>query len=287
MISLGAASLVKMYRRGGGRIAASLLAALGILLLGIIIDVAIASGIIRWLYMTEGSYVAFITIASLEVTDEVVLFSELKKELERSIDEKDILIMEIHHRVKNNLQVIASLLSLQAEASGSSEAKSSLLESMDRVRSISLVHEQLYASDNLSDIDFAEYSSMLVQGIRSSLAKDDESIVFVPDIGELKIHIGLAVPLGLMLNELATNSIKYAKRDGKALRIALAASRTGDRIAFDYSDDGPGFPPGLDPQREGNLGLTLIRTLAAQVGATGGFRLDRKGISYRIEFAVG
>jgi two-component sensor histidine kinase len=282
-LGMGAMILLRMLRSGARREASLLLAAVGLILFGIGFDFSVALGLVRWFYMTEFTYVAMTIVVSLEVTAEVIKFSELKTELERSLAEKDVLLKEIHHRVKNNLQIISSLLSLQAEGSDLEESKAALAESGERVRSISLVHEQLYSSASLADIDLAEYAVVLMSGIRNSHGLDDRRVICESRVDNLRIDIGLAVPFGLILNELVTNSMKHGLQGKKLLRIVFEAERKGNRIAFEYSDDGPGFPEGFDPDCEGNLGLTLIRTLTGQIKATGGFLHDRPGLSFRIE----
>lgn len=130
--------------------------------------------------------------------------------LETAAREKTVLLQEIHHRVKNNLAVIASLLNMTAQTTASEEARSALVDSYERVHAIALVHQHLYGSTHLDRIDFSDYAQELAQGVYSTLAGEPGRVNLMMDLDPIEIGIDRAVPCGLILNELVTNAFKYA-----------------------------------------------------------------------------
>jgi two-component sensor histidine kinase len=274
--------LARALGRGGRRDAVPLLAAFAILLGCMILDLAIASGYLRWFYVSEGGYALVILAASFGVTDEVVRYSELKRELEKNLAEKNLLIKEIHHRVKNNLQVVASLLSLQSAGTRSGEVAEELARSMDRIRSIALVHEELYSSESLAEIDLAQYARRLVDEIRAGAGDGAGGVELRQSFDKILVGIDVGVPVGIILNELVYNSIKYGSVAGRPLALSVEGRLKDACVVLEYSDDGPGFPAGFDPAKEGGLGLTLIRTLVKQLGAQGEFLPSEVGVRYRL-----
>jgi PAS domain S-box-containing protein len=192
-----------------------------------------------------------------------------------SLREKELLLKEIHHRVKNNLQVTSSLLRLQAAKVGDEGARQTLRESQDRIRSIALVHEMLYRSHDLSRVGFAEYVKALLLQLFRSYNADSRGIRHVIDVGEVELGIDVAVPCGLILNELVANALKHAFSDGRAGKIEVLMKAEPSRYLLTVRDDGVGLPPGLDPRRTDTLGLQLVRTLADQL--EGDFRVGSEG----------
>jgi two-component sensor histidine kinase len=191
------------------------------------------------------------------------------EQIRASLREKETLLKEIHHRVKNNLQVISSLLSLQSDRLADTTVRQLFLDARDRVRSMALVHEKLYNSENLAQVELGEYTRSLMndllQGhaalaskVRLQIAQD---AVFVP--------VDVAIPCGLILNELATNALKHAFRERAEGEIAIETRRLADgRIRIVFSDDGGGLPPEIDWRSADTLGLRLIRMLTEQLGGT-------------------
>ncbi len=203
--------------------------------------------------------------------DDVSVRLAAEAQVTRSLREKETLLKEIHHRVKNNLQIISSLLMLQSEQMPSDEARRLLGESVFRVRSMALVHQQLYGVESLERIDFGEYARALAESLRAGLAPDLRLEVAV-DVVE--VNIELAVPLGLVLNELVTNALKYGRPRGERsspresspdVRVELRAH--GSALVATVADRGPGLPVGFDPKRATTLGMQLVRTLARQLRA--------------------
>jgi PAS domain S-box-containing protein len=206
----------------------------------------------------------------------------LEQRTARALHEKEILLREIHHRVKNNLQVISSLFSLQCERTQSEELKSLLDESRTRVESIALVHEQLYRSTDLAAIDFDAYLSSLVQAIRSTYGA--ERIAIEVCARDVLLDIEQAVPCALLVCELVSNSFKHAfpKTSGK---VWVRAERDAQGFCIlEVGDDGRGMPADLDWTKCRSLGLRLVRGLARQLRAT--IALDSsKGIRFKLRFA--
>lgn len=191
-----------------------------------------------------------------------------EKQIRSSLREKEVLLKEVHHRVKNNLQVISSLLSLQAQHLADPAARAMFGESQGRVRSIALVHEKLYQARDLSHIRFDEYTRELVEDLLHSLGGPGRSIDARIDVDGVTMAVTTAIPCGLIVNELVTNSLKHAfpPPRGGTIRVGLRACGD-DRLELIVEDDGTGLPAGLDPRRTSSLGLDLVYTFAQQLEA--------------------
>ena len=180
--------------------------------------------------------------------------------------EKDVLLKEIHHRVKNNLQTISSLLNLQSANIKDPDALRLFMETRYRVRSMSLIHEKLYQSHDLSRIDFADYLRTLTSGLAGSFAGPSSAVRISVDVEEIMLGVDSAVPCGLIVNELVTNCFKYAFTGGRAGEIKIRMARTAEaRLQLSVADDGVGFPKGLDFRETESLGMQLITTLTEQL----------------------
>jgi len=191
---------------------------------------------------------------------------------------KEILLKEIHHRVKNNLQVISSLLDLQARAARDDETRRLLAESRGRVRSMALIHERLYGSGSTA-VDFADYVRDLATHVRHSVAGDSSRVAVAVEIDEVSLDMDVSVPCGLVINELLTNALRHAFPAGEAGRVTVSLHRHAeDSLELRVVDDGVGLPPNVDPDAPGSLGLRIVQILAAQIrgalsverGAAGG-----------------
>jgi two-component sensor histidine kinase/sensor domain CHASE-containing protein len=181
---------------------------------------------------------------------------------------KEVLLKEIHHRVKNNLQVISSLLDLQARAARDGETRRLLSESQGRVRSMALIHERLDGSGS-DAVNFADYARDLVAHVRHSLSGDSGRVAVTVDIAEAALDMDVAVPCGLVINELLTNALKHAFPEGRAGSVAVSLSRRpGGSLELRVADDGVGLPPEVDPDNPGTLGLRIVNILSAQIRGT-------------------
>ncbi len=189
--------------------------------------------------------------------------------LRASLAEKEVLLKEIHHRVKNNMQVISSLISLQANSPADPAVKRVLEDLRGRVHTMALVHEKLSLSHDISRVDFAEYARSLLHSIWRANASDSAKVRLKLDLQPMQLPVEAAVPCGLILNELATNSLKHAFRgkDEGAVTVALRKSADG-QTCLTVSDDGIGLPADLDWRQSPTLGLQLVSMLARQLGGT-------------------
>jgi two-component sensor histidine kinase len=190
--------------------------------------------------------------------------------LEAALREKTILLKEVHHRVKNNLALISSLLSMKADTAGSPEARLALEESRQRVHSMASIHEHLYGNDRLDRINFAVYAEQLVSRLHAALAAEPDRITIDLDLEPVQLAIERAVPCGLILNELLTNVFKYAfhGRPGGRIAVSFRESPRGT-LALTVEDDGVGLPPDHAGRQTGkSLGLRIVEILAAQLDGT-------------------
>lgn len=193
---------------------------------------------------------------------------QAEERLEASLREKEVLLKEIHHRVKNNLQITSSLLKLQTGNITDPRTLELFSESQNRIRSMALVHEKLYQSHDLSRIDFADYAKSLASLLFRSYGASGRIDVEV-ESDPVHFTVDTAIPCGLMLNELLSNAIKHAFPDGRRgnVRIAIVAEQGGAH-SIRVRDDGIGLPPEVAIESATTLGLQLVRTLAEQIGAT-------------------
>ncbi|MHA4740483.1 histidine kinase dimerization/phosphoacceptor domain -containing protein [Dyadobacter sp. MSC1_007] len=197
--------------------------------------------------------------------------------------EKDVLMKEIHHRVKNNLQVISGLLELQSKTLTDETAREALQEGRNRVRSIALIHQNLYQFENLSTIDLKQFVNDLSRQVQSVFQSQKPVTVDI-EVPDLHLDIDSAVPLGLILNELLSNSFKYAFTHVESGEIRLSIRPTGEgRYQLVYSDNGPGLPANFDLNNATTLGLQLINDLARQIGGKVYYSSD-KGAVFSINF---
>jgi len=213
------------------------------------------------IYDEAGNLVAIEGIAR-DITERKLAEEALKQ----SLREKEILIREIHHRVKNNMQVISSILNLQSALLEDPRAKAAFKECQYRIKSMAMVHEKLYRARDLSQIDFSEYLNTLAQNIFLDQQVRPEHVQLHLDIDQIKLDINKAVPLGLILNELITNAFKHAFRGGRKGNLWVRLKKIGERgVELTVKDDGVGFPKGLDWKKAESLGLVIINTLVEQI----------------------
>jgi PAS domain S-box-containing protein len=209
---------------------------------------------------------------------------ERTRELKAALKEKEVLLKEIHHRVKNNLQVISSMLNLQAMHIPDEASQQVFAESQGRVQSIALVHETLYESQDLSSVNFAEYINTLVTTVMQAQSSPERNISTMIDADGVRLPVGSAIPCGLIINELVTNSLKHAfpNRSAGVIRVSLHNQASGV-VEMIVADDGVGLPAELDPRRVSSLGLDLVYTFAEQLGAAVEVQ-RRNGTQFRFEF---
>jgi PAS domain S-box-containing protein len=191
-----------------------------------------------------------------------------QERLRDSLREKDELLKKIHHQVKNHLQVVSSLLGMQSRAVTEPGTRRMFQESQDRIHSTALLHESLYQSHSLSQINFPEYIRQVAAHLFHSYGVAADRIHLRTDLGSLSLHLDAAVACGLIINELVSNSLKYAFPDGRAGEIWIELRERSDGTAcLMVADDGVGLKADVDWINSRSLGLRLVRTLAEQLGA--------------------
>lgn len=204
---------------------------------------------------------------------------KIEKELKTSLKEKDMLLREVHHRVKNNMQIISSLLSLQSNYVDG-EAVNVLKESQDRVKSMAMIHEKLYQSSSLTHIDFAEYLQSLLNNLLRSYNGNSGNVTLNMNVERVFLNIETAMPLGLTVNEIVSNSLKHAFPGGEGT-INLKLHRVLDGLELQISDNGVGMPENF--KETNSLGLQLVSALVNQLDGTVELKVDN-GTCYNIKF---
>ena len=200
------------------------------------------------------------------VSERTAELSASNASLTALLGEKDVLLKEIHHRVKNNLQTISSLLNLQAGKIKDAEARQLFMDTRSRVRSMALIHEKLYQSHDLARIDFADYLQTLTSGLAGSFSGVASAVRIAVEVEDIMLAVDAAVPCGLIVNELVTNCFKYAFAGGRSGEINVRMARVeGARFRLSVADDGVGFPKGLNFRETESLGMQLVTTLAEQL----------------------
>jgi two-component sensor histidine kinase/sensor domain CHASE-containing protein len=255
------------------------------------IEQAITTGVPQTLMFTtgrEGSGRAYeCRIAAAGTVEVIALVRDItERELAEEARRKEILLREIHHRVKNNLQVITSLLALQARSTADERARAMLTESRDRVRSIAVIHEKLYEAGS-GRVDFANYVRDLVAHVRTSWTGGSEEVGIDVEVENVALDLDVAVPCGLVINELLTNALKHAFPAGRrgTVRVSMGR-RDGGHLLLQVADDGVGVPEGLEITTASSLGMRIVVILAQQLKGT--LRLERPaegGSSFLLEFA--
>jgi len=208
-----------------------------------------------------------------------------KKTQEKSLAEKEMLLREIHHRVKNNMQVVTSLLALEARSCQGDKMAEILIETQNRIRSMALVHERLYRSDDLMNIDFGEYMGTLIRELASSVGAQKRGVSLQFDLGHVLMEIDKAIPCGLLINELVTNAFKHAFPEEQSGKISAHLSMNDAKlVSIVISDDGVGFIHECWEQNS-TLGLRMVKALSEQL--LGKIDLTVKnGASFRVVFPV-
>jgi PAS domain S-box-containing protein len=221
------------------------------------------------------------------VSDQVAMTVHRKRaeaQIKAQLQEKDVLLKEVHHRVKNNMQVISSLLNLQSRRIKDPSVFEMFKESQRRIRSMALIHERLYQSSDLSRIEFSEYISNLATHLFHSYQVDAHRIQLKLETEKVHLNINTAIPCGLIVNELVSNALKHAFPDGRNGQLEIGLQQVpGDGYVLQVIDDGVGFPEGLDFRKTETLGMQIISTLVEQID--GRLELNReKGSAFRLEF---
>ncbi|MBE7465329.1 MAG: PAS domain S-box protein [Planctomycetes bacterium] len=234
-----------------------------------------------------------ISLSPLETEEGVLVSSAIRditerkaaeQALKRSLDEKEVLLREIHHRVKNNLQIVSSLLNLQAETAPSPQTRDLLRETHDRIRSMALVHEMLFRGADLAGVDLAAYLDSLVAYLFRAYKADPAKMRAEVHSSAAHLDLDTAIPTGLLITELVSNSLKHAfpgSRSG-SIRVAIECAADGT-LTLLVEDDGVGMPPDADT-KGGTLGLKLIEGLSMQLNGTLERPPREHGTAHRVRF---
>jgi PAS domain S-box-containing protein len=220
------------------------------------------------------------------IDTDITLHKQMEDQIRAALEEKGLLLREIHHRVKNNLQIIISLFNLQTSYVTDQNAYKALREGQDRIKSMALIHERFYQADGLSQIDFDDYIKRLAENLFQSFRIPVGKITLNIHSEKIALDIDTAVPTGLIINEIVTNALKHAftGRPTGCISIELLQTET-DHFRLIIADDGIGFPAGVDPETTDSLGIQLIQALSNQLdGVLKIESVPGKGVKYIITF---
>lgn len=212
-----------------------------------------------------------------------------EEKLKELVHEKEVLIREVHHRVKNNFTVISSLINLQSSRIKDKKSRQLLEESKSRIQSMALIHDKLYRSGDLSSVNFSDYINSIVSMLADVFLADSNSVTILPRLADLSLKVDYAIPCGLIVNELVTNAMKYAFprkfKEQATIRITLR-EKESKQIELIVSDNGVGIPDDIDLKTTDSLGLHLVQLLAEeQLG--GSVKLNRKkGTKFTVRFTI-
>ncbi len=206
--------------------------------------------------------------------------------LAMSLAEKEVLLKEIHHRVKNNLQVISSLLRLQAANIKDDISARALLQSQHRVESMALVHEQLYESEDFREVDMARHAAKLVANLCESYGVDPGRIATHVTVDCVPLTVDQAIPVSLILTELVSNALSHGFPEGRSGAVRVEFHRAAGRIRLDVADDGVGVPEGMEPRRGRSLGLSIVNILAKQLKGEFSWERGSRGAGPGTTFSV-
>jgi PAS domain S-box-containing protein len=223
--------------------------------------------------------------SALSVCIDITVLKRAEAQIRASLLEKENLLREIHHRVKNNMQVVSALLVLQSKKTKDRKILEMFRDSEHRIKTMALIHEKLYQSRSFGTIDLAEYLTRLIQYLFRSYGEHSAGITLQMDVQGISLDIDTALPCSLIINELVSNSLKYAFPDGKGGKICIRVRKEDEKgFVMEILDNGIGLPPGLDLERTETLGLRLVHGLAvSQLGGS----IEKgtgKGTSFIIRF---
>ncbi|MBN1520200.1 MAG: sensor histidine kinase [Spirochaetales bacterium] len=224
-----------------------------------------------------GSALGYLSDFYRRLETERVLRKEIEEELRRALRDKEALFRELHHRVKNNLNLVKSLIGLQSRRSSNSEFKRAAADLAGRIMSLSLVHEQLYKKAELSAVAIDDYLAQLIRLVSDGMADPNTQATMSTKLPKLELTMDMAIPLGLILNEALTNAFKHGGRNRPTLAVDVRFAHDDGLYTLEVEDDGPGMSPAdpLDIPQGVGLGMTLIELLTDQLAGQSQYR--RKG----------
>ncbi len=205
------------------------------------------------------------------------------KQISKALEEKEVLLKEIHHRVKNNLQVVSSLLSLQQRQTKDSTANQALQEGRNRVKAMALIHQNLYQDENLVGVDTQQYITKLVNNLVSTYKTDSKSIQINTNIQPIKLDVDTIIPLGLIINELISNSLKYAFLNRDSGEISINLNIVNSFLNLTVKDNGEGLPKGFSIENSESLGYKLIRSFSQKLAANFNIESSENGTAINLK----
>ncbi len=229
--------------------------------------------------------VILLGVLGKEIIDHTKELQAVRKSIAEELQEKETLIKEIHHRVKNNLQTVSSLLSLQSRSIADEKIQNLIKSSQNRVISMAMVHEMLYMRDDITKIEYKTYINELINYLIKSVKGAESKVKVVVDVPEMELGIDTAIPLGLLINETMTNALKYGIKNDEEGEIRIAMKQEADQsYILTMGDNGVGFSEKVTFQTSKSLGLKLIHNLAKQLKGTITRDTTRKGTNYILKF---
>ncbi len=210
---------------------------------------------------------------------------ENEVKLKQSLKEKEVLLKEVHHRVKNNMQVISSILNLQSSYVKDEYALGLLKESQNRIKSMSFIHESLYQTKNFELVNFSDYLITLSKNLIHSYSVNTQKIKLELDLDTLFLNLDISIPCGLIINEIISNSLKYAFPNNREGVVFIKLKKKDKKIILEIGDNGIGIPKNVDVKNTETLGLQLVFTLIEQINATLTL-IKQKGTTFKIEFNI-
>lgn len=224
-------------------------------------------------------------IGTMSISRDITQLKEAEQQLKKSVHEKEILLKEIHHRVKNNMQVISSILKLQSAYVKDKKTVELLNECRNRISSMAFIHASLYMTKDFSNINFSDYVSNIARNLHQSYVSSNKKILLKVNVPGVNLHIDEAIPCGLIINELLSNSFKYAFLKKRKGTVGITAKVKEENIILAIWDNGSGLPRGINYKNTETLGLQLVNSLAEQLGAKVKMESAKnKGTKYIIAF---
>ncbi len=214
-----------------------------------------------------------------EITDRI----KREQEIRESLNEKEVLLAEVHHRVKNNLAVVSGFLQLERFQSESPAIQDILRKAELRIKSIATIHENLYNTDNFAAIESAHYIDDIINSIQDSFESKFKNISLEKNIEDFSLNVNQAIPFGLIINELLSNIYKHAFKGRKSGQITIEVTEKYDIITLVIADNGVGLPENINYKEGGNLGFTIVKTLVSQLKGTDNI-LDDDGFTFQLKF---
>lgn len=210
--------------------------------------------------------------------------TENEKILKRTLNEKEVLLAEIHHRVKNNLAVMSGLMRLQIEETQNEEARSTLERNAERIHSMAMIHNSLYQQEKLNDIDLGTYVSKLVEEIKTSYLSSNSNVSINTELDAISLPVSIAIPCGIIINEILINAIKHAFPEEKSGSVNVVLKKSSSGVSLTISDNGVGFQKDVQSQ---SLGMNLIHSLSEQIdGDISVESIPNEGSTIKLTFKV-